>query len=321
MTAALGLYLVMRGRHADAVRWIDEALAKPGGEAHGALRVRLLCVKAVALLRMRRRAEEHAALAQAETIARALGDAASISQALAERATHESFVGRKDVAEPLADAALEWAMRAGDDSEIAMAAVARATTASTIAELRERVDRAVSLLDRAGNVYHLADVLGGVAAYTALLLGSAEDAREFLTRATPIARKLDDPFGWIVIRGNFGLAALLTGDTDAAEDAFRDELRLCRELVVLPFASEGLKGLAAVAAVRGQDHRAARLVGAATEDRLDRAEDPVETRLHVEFFDPARTRHGADAWDAAVRDGATLSFEEAVAYALEEPRG
>jgi hypothetical protein len=116
------------------------------------------------------------------------------------------------------------------------------------------------------------------------------------------------------------LAALLTGDTEAAEDAFREELRLCRELVVLPFASEGLEGLAAVAAVRGDDHRAARLLGAAAEDRRDRAEDSVQARLDTEFFEPARTRHGADAWDAAARDGATLSFDEAIAYALHEAR-
>jgi predicted ATPase/DNA-binding SARP family transcriptional activator len=320
MTAALGRYLVMRNRDADVVSWIDQALAKPRGETHAALRVRLLCIKAIALLRMRRRTEEHAALIQAETIARELGDPASISEALAVRAAHESFVGRDDVAEPLAGSALEWAIKAGDDSLIAMAAVARATTASTIAELRERVRLAVSLLDQAGNLYHLADLLGGVAAYTALLLGSAEDATEFLARATPIARELDDPFGWIVIRGNFGLAALLTGDFDAAEDAFRDELRLCRELVVFPWASEGLQGLAAVATVRGDDHRAARLLGGAAEDRRDRAEDAVETRLDTEFFEPARARHGADAWDVAAREGGALSFEEAIAYALQEPR-
>jgi hypothetical protein len=131
---------------------------------------------------------------------------------------------------------------------------------------------------------------------------------------------LDEPFIWMVFRGNQGLAALLTGDTDAAEDAFLDELRLCRELVVLPLASEGLQGLAAVTVIRGDDHRAARLLGAAAEDRRDRAGDPVEARLDTEFFEPARTRHGAHAWDAAARDGGTLSFDNAIAYALQEPR-
>jgi hypothetical protein len=66
--------------------------------------------------------------------------------------------------------------------------------------------------------------------------------------------------------------------------------------------------------------RSPRLLGAAAEDRRDRPEDPVDARLDTEFFEPARTRHGADAWEAAVRDGGTLSFDDAIAYALQEPR-
>jgi predicted ATPase/class 3 adenylate cyclase len=320
MAAALGWYWLMRNRYADAVNWIDQSLAKPGAEPHSALRVRLLCVKAMVLLPLRRRAEEQAAVTEGEAIAHALGDPVSIAQVLQLRADHESFLGRFDVAEPFADAAFDWAMRARDDWLIARAAYAQAQVAPTIAELRKRVDRAASLLDQAGNVYQLARLLAGGAAYPALMLGSERDAKEYLARALAFVRALDDPFVWMTFRGNLGLAALLTGDTDAAEDAFRDELRLSRELVVLPHASEGLLGLAAVAVARGDDHRAARLLGAAAEDRRDRPEDPVDARLDTEFFEPARTRHGADAWDAAASDGGTLSFDDAIAYALHEAR-
>jgi predicted ATPase/class 3 adenylate cyclase len=320
MAAALGWYWLMRNRYADAVNWIDQSLAKPGAEPRSALRVRLLCVKAMVLLPLRRRAEEQAAVTEGEAIARALGDPVSIAQVLQLRADHESFLGRFDVAEPFADAAFDWAMRARDDWLIARAAYAQAQVAPTIAELRKRVDRAASLLDQAGNVYQLARLLAGGAAYPALMLGSERDAKEYLARALAFVRALDDPFVWMTFRGNLGLAALLTGDTDAAEDAFRDELRLSRELVVLPHASEGLLGLAAVAVARGDDHRAARLLGAAAEDRRDRPEDPVDARLDTEFFEPARTRHGADAWDAAASDGGTLSFDDAIAYALHEAR-
>jgi hypothetical protein len=54
--------------------------------------------------------------------------------------------------------------------------------------------------------------------------------------------------------------------------------------------------------------------------RLSSSADPVETWLDETYFEPARTRCGTRAWDAAVRDGNTLSFEDAIAYALEEPR-
>jgi hypothetical protein len=134
-----------------------------------------------------------------------------------------------------------------------------------------------------------------------------------------MARRLDDPTIWMLLRGNLGLAALLTGDTDAARHAFREELRLCRELVDRHFASEGLRGLAAVEAVHGDLHRAARLVGASSAHRYGQAFEAIEARLDATFFETARTRCGTEAWDAAAREGDALSFEDAIAYALEEP--
>ena len=89
------------------------------------------------------------------------------------------------------------------------------------------------------------------------------DARARLAtapRTGALDRRRFNPFLWMLLQGNSGLAALLTGDTDAARQAFREELTLCRELGFLPFASEGLAGLAAVSTVRGDDDRAARLL-------------------------------------------------------------
>ena len=98
------------------------------------------------------------------------------------------------------------------------------------------------------------------------------------------------------------------------------ELELCREMVVRPLAFEGLRGLAAVAVVEGDAKRAATLAGAADAHRYDKVQDPVEGRLDETFLKPARTRCGTDAWNSAARDGSVLSFEDAIAYALEEPR-
>ena len=96
----------------------------------------------------------------------------------------------------------------------------------------------------------------------------------------------------MLLCGNLGLAELLTGDTDAARTAFREELRLCRELVDRHFVSEGLRGLAAVAAVQGDLRRAARLVGASSEHRYGQPFDAIEARLDASFFETARKRCG-----------------------------
>ena len=73
----------------------------------------------------------------------------------------------------------------------------------------------------------------------------------------------------------------------------------------------------AVAAVRNDTDRAARLAGAAAAHRCCAPQDEVDARLDATFIQPARRRQGADAWDAAARDGGTLSFEDAITYALQ----
>jgi hypothetical protein len=49
--------------------------------------------------------------------------------------------------------------------------------------------------------------------------------------------------------------------------------------------------------------------------------DAVDGRLETTFIEPARARHGVDAWDAALRAGAGLGFQDAIAFALEDPSG
>jgi hypothetical protein len=71
--------------------------------------------------------------------------------------------------------------------------------------------------------------------------------------------------------------------------------------------------------VIGPTSGAATLLGAAEAHRNNLPEDRVEARLDETFFEPARARCGADAWNAAARGGSALSFEAVIAYALEEP--
>jgi predicted ATPase/class 3 adenylate cyclase len=318
LAAALGCYWLTRNRYAEAVDWIDQALNLPGAGAHPALRVLALRTKSRCLWQMGRRGEQPAIMAELEATARRLGDPVTLSRALQLRAQHAINIERLDVADAVADEALRWARAADDEWEVAEASRGKAVAASNVGDLRERVDGAASLLSDAGNVHQLASLLNS-AAYAALCLGGEGDAADFAARATPIADALHDRFERMINRGNRGLAALLTGETDNAWHAFREELALCRDMVVVPVAFEGLRGLAAVAVVAGDDERAATLVGAAEARRYGQ-DDPVDARLDETFFEPARARCGSDAWNATAREGRRLSFEDAIAYALEEPR-
>jgi hypothetical protein len=193
-------------------------------------------------------------------------------------------------------------------------------TGSTSEELAEQVDRAASLLEEVGNVVGLGQLLCN-AAYSALCLGADDYASQLAERATPIARELDTPGVWMILRGNTGLVALLAGDTGTADDAFHEQLELCRQHVALPIVSEGLIGLAAVAVAHGDLRHAARLRGAAAAHGYGQQQTEVEARLETAFFMAARARYGVDAWDAAGRAGAALSLEAAIAAALDETLG
>ena len=317
LCAALSVYWIMRNRYADAVRWIDAALDVAGPTADPAPRVRALCARCRALFPLGRGEEESSVLRQAEQLAREVDDPVLLSEVLQVRSAHELGEERLADADELAEEALRWARVAGDDWLLAMAAHAKAMASASPTLLRDRVDSAVALLERVGNVYLAADLLVG-AAYGALCHGSDVDAAQFVARATPGARDLGIPYLWMLLRGNGGLAALFTGDADAARDGFREELELCRKLAVLPFAGEGLAGLAAVAIAGGELERAAWLCGAMASHRYGEPHDPVHERLRATFFDPGRERFGAEAWDAVVRRGAAASFDEAIAAALEE---
>src|SRR5215217_4152842 len=102
---------------------------------------------------MGRGAETRAVVAALEAIARRLGDAVILSQALQLRVDHEMDAERLDVADAAADEALHWARAAGDEWEIAEASRVKAVAASSIADLRERVGTAASLLTDVGNVH------------------------------------------------------------------------------------------------------------------------------------------------------------------------
>ena len=232
LCAALDWYWFMRDRYADAAHWSEQALSNAAGDAEPAVRVRALWARSLVLFPLGRGPERSAVLAEAETLARRLGEPALLSQVLQSRVSDMVAEGRPDVAEAIADEAQHWAEVAADPWACAMVAFARVLIPGSPV-LRERVDRAVTLLTEVGDAYHLTNMLS-TAAYMALVDGNDDDAREFVLRALPLARELDSPSASMLLSGNAALVALLAGETEAASRGFRDELRVCREIVARP---------------------------------------------------------------------------------------
>jgi predicted ATPase/DNA-binding SARP family transcriptional activator len=315
LCVAVGQYWLMRDHYERAAESIERTLRLAGPDADPRLCVIALCARYLALGALGRAEERAAALADAEAIARTLGDSATLAHMLVFRSGRESALEQLDAATATADEAMRLAGIVGDDWVLAAAANAKAQAVTTSQGLSEAVEDAARLLERAGNVFDLVDVLGS-SAYAAACLGLDAEASELVARAIPVARELDNRYVWMYVRGNHGVIAMVEGDVGTADAAFREELRLGRELAVVAFATEGLGGLAAVASARGDTERAARLSGAAEAYRYGRPSYPVEDRLRAMFVDPARSRLGEASWDAAAREGAAMGLDEAIAYAL-----
>jgi non-specific serine/threonine protein kinase len=114
--------------------------------------------------------------------------------------------------------------------------------------------------------------------------------------------------------------ALASGEHERAARYFRDALTLSFEVWDRTNVAYCLQGLAAVAEALGEPRRAMRLLGAA--EALLEATGTflyahMDHELHQRVADAARERLGEQAWTEARVEGRAMSFEEAVAYALE----
>ena len=128
-----------------------------------------------------------------------------------------------------------------------------------------------------------------------------------------------NPETLMIVSGNVGLASLFAGDLERAENAFRRPLELCVGQTFSFGADEGLAGLSAIAAKQGLDERAARLAGAARKLGHNEVSDPaIVNRLEHDFLDSARARLEAKAWRRVHDEGTAMSYDEAIAYALDD---
>jgi hypothetical protein len=117
---------------------------------------------------------------------------------------------------------------------------------------------------------------------------------------------------------NLGLALLGRGDAERAAAHLSEALTLFASTGSV-VASEALLGLAAVANVRGNPRRAARLLGASNRvvTEIGRPRDPHETSLYEESLAAAHATLGDQAAAELLAEGEKMPRDEAIAYALE----
>ena len=319
LAGLLAKFWDIRNRNAEGLDWIDAALEAAGHDATASDRARARTAQVYLLIDLgaaydpggllreaRSKAVEAVALAREAADPTLVADALLVLGALDMAQSHPQRRRRA-----LADEALQVASETGDERLVAVALTER-TLAVSLQDDAGELEQAVAALRKLGSTRILLALYNSTA-YNAIKSGRHRAARPFLAQAVPLAHELGDPVFLALTCGNVGLEALFTDDLARARDAFDEQLRMCREIVVKHLAAEGLDGLAAIAARRGNPERAAQLLGAAT--ATGPVGDPdVNAQLDEQFFAPARlrTRH----WSQAHTAGTQMGFEEAIAFAL-----
>jgi len=180
------------------------------------------------------------------------------------------------------------------------------------------LEHAARLLTPLGNHRAIASVHSS-AGYVAMSEDRTAEALTLVETGLQAAERSNDPYQAMIAHGNIGLAHHFSRNLERARDAFTHQLRLCGQHRFRQEASEGLAGMAAVAAAQGDDAIAARLRGAAEAFGYAMAlfDKRIDDRLEREYLAAAQIRCGDTEWRRGEQTGAALSLEQAIDLALE----
>ena len=299
--AALGRYWLMRDRYADAVDWIDQALSQPGADAHPAP-ARPRALRQGQALWPLGRADEQPRVMAGGRGRRPRSSAIPLSSREPSSAPPARPVPTGSMSRRRSPTRRFTGRRAcGDEWAIAMAASparwprARSPSFASASTGPPRCSRRSATCTARGPAHlrRLCAVLRQRSRRQGVRQPRDSDRANSTTRSCGCSQ-----------RGNFGLAALLTGDTDAAASS------VPRGAHALPRT-----GRAALCVRRPQRPRRRRrgprrrpprraASRGARRTPLRPTEDPVDARLDTELH-RARPAHGAgpDAWTTAARRG------------------
>src|SRR5215207_2475550 len=299
----------------EGARWLRDALALPRDHVPLPVQAAALAAYARCLPTPRSLAEVEAAARESIALSRSCGDLALCAAGMTTLAAGLMQVDRSEDGYRYATEAERLTREARDEPKHAIALEIKAMTAPTFGEALALGEQAAAAYRRARNDRRLA-MLQTSLTYNALLHEDLAAAQRLTPEAIRLAETVGDPFVLCLTQGNVGLVMLLAGDSARASQAFTRELQLANQYQYEPHLYEAISGLAGVAAARGEDKLAARLLAAAEAGGPERHPAALNRQLEQRCFDPARARLGEQAWQAARAGGAALTPHQATDAAL-----
>lgn len=211
----------------------------------------------------------------------------------------------------------ELARRLGDD-RLAARALGNLGIVATGEEDLERAttlyEQTLELLRDLDDARALGAVTGNLG-YIKLLQGESSEAQEHFEQAAELLRSVSDDVPLVMMQVNLALVELERGETDKAEVIAREALELSHRLGY----REGIwSSLVVLAAAEEEPERACTLLGTARTLREadEGALQPFERAVDERTASALRDRLGTDAYGRLCEDGAAMSVDEAVSYAL-----
>jgi tetratricopeptide (TPR) repeat protein len=190
-----------------------------------------------------------------------------------------------------------------------------------------RLDDAGALADRSQQLFaELGDTSGTARTLwlhgiVALMTGNLDGAEKLLAQSVERHRGSPAVFdlGWSLRM--LGRTLLLQGRPAAARERLEESMRLFARAGDVSAILLHLADFAGIAALEGDDDRELRLAGALEELRRLTGTDLVDHPVNaIPSLADTMARHGSDA-DRLLAEGAAMSIDEVVRYALREPAG
>jgi tetratricopeptide (TPR) repeat protein len=184
---------------------------------------------------------------------------------------------------------------------------------------REYADEAIPLARAAGDLRLLSNLLNNLGV-SAFRRGDYGRARELYAEAVALSEEAGDQSALDCNLNNLGQAALGEGDLPAAAVYHRRALEISRRLGKKGLLAMGLESMAAIRAAQIAPEQATRLYGAAAalREAVQFPREPAVEPLYLSQLRKLRDTLGEDIFDACWVEGQAMTFEQAVAYALEE---
>ena len=258
---------------------------------------------------------------QALALARELGDLRLEARALGQLAVASSFERDQAAVRHLAGEGATLASRIGDMQLLGQLLAAFAPAAPTPEDVRTIRLEVLACCRKSGDDLLAASELHHLYGLD-LHAGLIENAAAYLHQAISLAEQIGGELFLYFMRADLGILLLIQDRPADAEPVIRRCLLVARRIGVRIDAAEVIFGAACCARWRGENEKAARLLGAADADmRTALALGTIgwsgpETELHDQEHALVRAALGAAEFEHSYEAGQRLTPAQAVEYAL-----